>query len=271
MVAKIYSTLLFFLFISGITFSQKLQLSKIGLGYQLTETEAVANNPYTITGVVKNPIAYQNFLTSFQATGFSGGGGIQNLQWFTMQAGFNFLTANKKQSKYALLMGLGISNRLIKPMSLVKDSLLYDITNNDTIAQIKRHYLNQSQQFFAFNVGLQKSFKLNKNLYFTAGINGIFSIATTHYYTQQQNIFQYSFKQQREIKNETTSIADTWKGKNFFQFQLQAPFGIEYSLLKNRITLKPQLILGIVNRGSLSFSNVTEAHGFSFSTLYNVK
>jgi hypothetical protein len=98
------------------------------------------------------------------------------------------------------------------------------------------------------------------------------NVAATHYYYHRLDSIRYL---PRPIETKTTHLPNL-KGKNYFEWQVMIPLGIEYAVYKNRLFLRAEFIAGTIgsryrflyrSKGVLN----NEAHGFGFWLSYSPK
>jgi hypothetical protein len=129
-----------------------------------------------------------------------------------------------------------------------------------------RYSLVKNQQFFGGQVGINRRLNISSRLKAIIGLHIQGSIALVHYYQQQWDSSTYSSSQGG--KTHTTSLPDL-QGKNFFQWQIMLPLGLEYPIYQRKLFLRLEVYIGIVGGRyrPKDFSD-NEAHGVGLSIIF---
>ena len=263
-----FAIFMLFLFVAGTAIGQKIQVKNYSLSYRLFEMNSVGNNPTTIAPLLKDPVSYQNFLNTINYNSLWGNPAIQTLHTLYFAAEWNKDPAlSRFWKKYSIQTGLLITSKSVMDAGAI--GIQTYTSSPDTVIHDDRYSLTKNQQFLGLQIGINRRYHMAKKLQFFTGLHFQGSFAIVHYYEQQLD--SSSWTPATGWKTRTTPLPDL-KGKNFFQWQLMVPLGIEYAFAKNAFFVRLELDLGIVGSQyrSTSFA-ASEAHGFGLSLIYQPK
>ena len=250
--------------------AQHLKIKNYGAGYRVFELDGVGNNPLTIAPFLKNPGTYQTYINNqVQYNGIFGNPGVQILRNYNISAEwYKDSTESRFWKKYTVQTGVFLSNRLTKN-NMALENQRFVTSSTDTIMYRDVYSLVQKQQFLGVNAGINRRSKISKALSFITGFQLQGSIAFLHRYQEQWDSSTYH----NQIWTTRTSQLPDLKGKNFIQWRMTVPIGLEFNAYKHEIFLRAEFDLGIVGdryRRSSGFLN-NEAHGYSLCILYQPK
>lgn len=262
--------LMVFIITTITTNAQRLRIKNYSVGYRVFEIDGVGNNPLTIAPFLKNPWAYQTYINNqVQYNGIFGNPGVQILRNYNISAEwYKNSTESRFWKKYTVQTGVFLSNRLTKN-NMALENQRFVTSSTDTILYRDVYSLVQKQQFVGINIGINKRIRISKPLTFITGFHLQGSIAFLHRYQQQWDSSTYH----KQIWTTKTSQLPGLKGKNFFQWRMTVPIGLEFNAYKHEIYLRAEFDLGIVGdryRRRSGFLN-NEAHGYSLYILYQPK
>lgn len=247
--------------------AQNWKVRNYSIGYRIFEINSIDNNPFSIAKLLKDPLTYQNYLSNIRYNSFYGNPqvvqlhtGYINIEWF------KDASLSRFWKKYTIQTGLLATGGITRGAGAIGEE---NFNPADTSAEINMYSLTRKQQFFGLNAGLNRRFNISKKLRFFTGFHTQGSFSLVHYYKQQWDSSTYTPATGR--KTGTTKLPDL-KGRNYFQWQLMIPLGLEYELYKKRFFIRVEVDAGIaanryVARG---FAN-REAHGAGVWLIYQRK
>lgn len=257
--------LLFLLFFTINANAQHLKIKYYSVGYRIFEFTAVGSAPTNIASLLKDPVTYQKYLNTIDYNSFWGNPGPITLQNFYINAEwYKNNPSSRFWKKYTLQTGFLFTNRISRSAGAIGDESFY--YTPDTPRHIYKYSLIQNQRFFGVNAGLNRRIRISKKLQFVTGLHGQASFAMVHHYKQQWD--SSTFTPEQGLKTKTTKLPD-FKGKNFFQWQVMVPLGLEYELYKKQFFLRLEVDAGIIGGRyrPKSFSYM-EAHGAGLWFIY---
>jgi hypothetical protein len=248
--------------------AQKLKLENYSIGYKAFETKSYGTNPFSAAQYLEDPYSYINFINSIPYNGLNGSGGILNLKTFYFSTEWKFDTPDSRfWKKHTIQAGLLLTTKSNSSAGSLENK--FDTYSPGRIINSHKYTLNKEEQFLGLQLGLNRRFKLGKQLQFVTGLHAQGSFSIVHKYKQSLDTSTYTTANGWQTK--TTPLPDL-KGKNVFQWQAMIPFGFEQQLNKKGLYLKLEFLFGIV--GS-KFRQPTfaerEAHGFGFALIYKPK
>jgi len=248
--------------------AQKWEIENYNVGYRISEVDAVGNNPTTIAWLLKKPEAYQRYLNTITYNSLFGNPEILLYQTFYMNAEWHKKNASSRfWKKYRLQTGLLLTQRITQEAGAIGNEGYLSLLSR--AYYINMYALTKNQQFFGANAGLNRRFGITKKLKFLIGLHAQGSIAVVHYY--QQRLDSSTFTPGVGWNKKTTSLPDL-KGKNFFQWQVMAPLGLEYAFLKNRFFFRYELAPGVIgSRYRPKGFGSNEAHAAGIFIAYKPK
>jgi len=261
-------TLLLFLIVTNKSNSQKPGIKNFSIGYRVFEINPAGNNPITIAPLLKDPVAYQNFLSTINYNNLYGNPGIQQFHTFYLNTELQVDSAvSRFWKKHTLQAGIHFTNHLTQSTGALADQ--HYTYSPDTVLHDNRYSLMKNQQFFGGQTGINRRLNISKKLKAILGLHVQGSFAIMHYYQQQWDSSTHSSSQ--GSKTQTTSLPDL-HGKNFFQWQAMLPLGLEYPIYQRKLFLRLELYLGIVGgRYRHKTFSANEAHGAGLSIIYQPK
>src|SRR5215213_6243215 len=145
MPTKVYSFLvLVFTLFSVFANAQKLTLKNYSIGYRIFELDAVGNNPTTIAPLLKEPIAYNNYLATIKYNSLFGNPVILNLSTFYVNSEwYKPEYISRFWKKHSIQGGLLITSRITKWAGAIGDETYFP----DTANHINMYSLTQKLQF----------------------------------------------------------------------------------------------------------------------------
>jgi hypothetical protein len=264
------SKLLFFFFsvLPSGAFAQAWRIKNYSAGYRIFEVTSVGNNPYTITPLLKDPVAYQNYINTITVNSLYGNPQIMGLQTMYMNAEFQKDSAlGRFWKKTTIQAGLLFTKRIRQSAGAIGDENF--VTSPDTVLYRNMYSLTKNQQFFGANLVLNRRFAISKNFKFLTGIHAQGSVALVHHYQQSWDSSTYKLG---GIRNTKTTYMPDLKGKNFFQWQLMVPLGLEYEFVKEQFFIRFELAAGIIGSDYRpKYSSAKEAHGAGIWLVYQPK
>jgi|688.fasta_scaffold25335_14 hypothetical protein len=264
------SKLLFFFFsvLPSGAFAQAWRIKNYSAGYKIFEVTSVGNNPYTITPLLKDPVAYQNYINTITVNNFNGNPQIMRLHTIYVNAEFQKDSAlSRFWKKTTIQAGVLLTTRIRQGAGAIGDESF--VSSPDTVLFRNMYSLTKNQQFFGANLGLNRRFAISKKLSFLTGLHAQGSFALVHYYQQQWD--STTFKPGVGRNNKTTNLPNI-KGKNFFQWQVLVPLGLEYEFVKERFFIRMELAVGIIGSDYRpKYSSAKEAHGAGIWLVYQPK
>ena len=262
------TTAIFIFIVSVFPFAVKAQGWKIksyNVGYRIFEVNAVGNNPTTIAPLLKEPEAYKRYLGTITNNSLYGNPEVLQLHTIYLNAELEKIKPlSGFWKKYTLEAGLLLTTRIRQEAGAIGDEgYLYP---TDTLKHRNMYSLTKNQQFLGANAGVNRRFIISKKLNFLIGLHAQGSFAVVHNYQQRWDSSTYTPSRGWNTKS---SELGKLKGKNFFQWQLLVPLGLEYEFVKKRFFIRLELDAGIVgsNYRPKNFA-AKEAHGAGISLIY---
>lgn len=267
---KIFRAIPLFLLacLTNLVYGQKLTIKNYSFGYRVFEMNSFGNNPTTITNLLKDPAAYQNFLTTLTYNGFYGNPGISNLHTFYISAEFGKdLSQARFWRKYSIQAGLLFTTKSSEAAGALSNQFF--TYSPDTVMHDNRYSLVKNQQFMGIQTGLNRRFKISKKFHALLGlyVQGSFAIINNY----QQQMDTSTFSTSVGWKRSSTPLP-ALKRKNYFQWQAMIPLGLEYGVYQNRITLRIELDIGIMANPYIGRTYAErECNGWGISIIYRPK
>jgi hypothetical protein len=258
----------FFLLITNHVIGQKLQIQNYCITYCLFEMNSVGNNPTTIPELLKDRYSYQNFLSTTNYNSLYGNPGVQQVHTFYFTAEWKVDSPlSLFWKKHTLQAGLLVTNRIAQSAGAVANQRFS--YSPDTVLHEDKYSLFKNQQFLGGQVGLNRRYNISKKLQLFSGLHLQGSFAVVHHY--QQQLDSSTFAPSRGWTSSTSQLPHL-KGKNFFQWQVMVPLGIEYDIHQKELFLRLELIVGMVgSRYRPKTFAAKEAHGIGLSLIYHPK
>lgn len=257
--------LLFLLLLPINVNAQDFKIKNYSIGYRIFEFNAIGNAPTNIAPLLKDPVTYLKFLNTIDYNSFWGNPGPMTLRNFYFNS--EWCKNNPSSSfwrRHTVQAGFLFTDKVTRSAGAIGDESFY--YTPDTPKHVYKYSLTQNQQFFGVNAGLNERLKIFKRLQFFSGLHMQGSFALIHHYKQQWD--SSTFTPQQGFQTRTTKLSNL-KGKNFFQWQLMVPLGLEYELYKKTLFIRLEIDAGIVSsryRGKSFFEK--EAHGAGLWLIY---
>jgi len=257
--------LLFFVLVTHKATSQKPGIKNFSIGCRIFELNSVGNNPTTIAPQLKNPVAYQNFLSTINYNNLYGNPGIQQLHTFYLSTELQVDSPVARfWKKHTLQAGIHVTSKLTKSAGSLADQHYTYLP--DTVMHDNRYSVSKNQQFFGGQAGINRRFNISKRLKAVAGLHIQGSFAIVHYYQQQWDSSTYS--PSNGWKTHVTLLPNI-QGKKFFQWQAMLPLGLAYPIYQCKLFLRLELYIGIVGgRYRPKYLSANEAHGAGLSIVF---
>lgn len=220
----------------------RLKLKSYSIGYRIFELNTAVGEPRTLVPLMKNPVAYRNFINTLQHNSITGNGGYGAFHNVFINAE---VVKNSPESrfwkKHAVQSGVFISNRLVSEGSTLENRHV----SPDTTFYYDRYRLKQHLQFLGLNAGLNRRSRLSNKLQFVVGLHLQGAVAVVHSY--QHHLDSSTFKSGRGWQSNITQLADA-KGTCFLQWQAFVPLGLEIAVYKRQIFIRADFNAGVVGR-----------------------
>lgn len=253
-----------FSFAFRVTAQFDFKIKSYSISYRILQVEGVGNNPTTVYPLLKHPLPYINFINNFNYNSLWGDPGPQTMHNFYANVELYKNNDATFWKKYQLLTGLYISSKMSKPAGAIANENIY--TSLDSIKYSYKYSLTQNQQFFGLHLDLYRKLRLGKKVLLTAGVLAQAGFALLHNYEQR---WDSSTRQSTRARQTKTTLLPPMKGKNFFQWQLMLPLGVEYQFYKNVSWVRLEIDPGIVgNRYRYRSFSAREAHAAGVSLIY---
>lgn len=238
--------------------AQEWKIKSYNIGYRIFEVNSVGNNPTTIAPLLKEPAAYQRYLNTITNNTLHGNPGVLPLRIMYINGEWqkdNPLLRFWK--KYTLQAGLLLTERIRQGAGAIGEQ---DVRfSPDTVIHMNMYSLTKIQQFFGANAGLNRRFTVSKKFRFLLGIQAQGSFALVHRYQQRWDSSRYT--PSGGWTNKRSQLPDL-KGKNFFEWQVMIPLGLEYAFNQEKFCIRFELEPGIIgSRYRRKSITAREAHG----------
>lgn len=254
--------------------AQRLALKNYSLGYRVFEVESVAGTPLTLGRFLQDPYSYYKYLDGIAYTKIAGGGGaIQRVPMLYFTAELHKPAAAARfWQKHTVQVGVVLSRQIeLAGLAVGNEEFLPSPNKpNDYTYYTNTYSLAQQQQFLGATLGLNRRFRLLNRLQFLAGLHGQGSVALLHRYKQQWDSTTLVVQNSQAVRRETqTSQLPSLKGKNYFQWQLLVPLGLEAAVYKQEVLVRLEANLGIVGNVYKAKDLASrEGHGLGLWLIY---
>lgn len=260
---------LLFTFVLLITFNhangQLLKIKDYGFSYRIYESSLIGNNPMTLHKFIKDPYSYNNLLNQINYNSIYGNPGIINLKTFYL---FSRFVINNPESKFwrknNFQLGLFATQKVTESSGGFSNN--FATYSPDTVFHTHSWMLTRNIQHFGIQAGLNRC--LNNPMKEVKLYSGILiqgGLALMNNYDNSFDTATFSSRQgwQHQIKK----LPDI-KGKNYFQWQLMIPFGIEFPIIQRKIYIRADVNAGITGN---SITNTFDgAHGIGAAIIYKI-
>lgn len=145
-------------------------IKKLSAGYRISEIDAIGTNPFTISPLLKDPTAYNEFLSNFIYNGYGGSSGPQTVHTFYINAEVYKNRRYGFWKHFYLQTGLFITNQLPTTAGGLEHIYLQDSTVNNITYSKTTYSLKHNTQYFGINLGINRTTKLAKRLNSTIGL-----------------------------------------------------------------------------------------------------
>ncbi|WP_035561508.1 hypothetical protein [Hymenobacter sp. IS2118] len=257
--------------------AQGLQLKNYSLGYRVFEIESVGGTPLALGRFLQDPYTYQQFVEGIVYTSLGNGGGpIQRVPMRYLTAEFHKPAASSHFWRhYTVQTGLVLSRRMkLSGAFIGNEEFLPSPDNPNSFTYKANGYsLTQQQQFLGATLGLNRRFRLVDRLHFLAGLHGQASIAAVHGYQPRWDSTTLVVENSQVLRRETkTTQLPYLRGKNYLQWQLFIPLGLEAAVYKQEVFVRLEADFGLIgNQFKPNDLASREAHGIGLWLTYQPK
>ena len=243
-------SVMFLIGLSSSLSAQHLQIRNLSLGWRVFELDGVGSNPATIGQLMKNPAAYHHYLEGIRYNGFYGGVEVQRVQTFylTTEIGKPNTAAGFWKS-HTLQVGLLATAPSARNMGLNQNDLFPSPNASNAFRYREEVYsFVQKQRFAGVSAGINRRVRLfTDRLHFVTGLHIQGSVAIAHRYEQQFKFREWQVENNQAILSETGGgQLQGFRGKNYFQWQVMVPLGLEAAIYQQRLFLRLEADLGMV-------------------------
>lgn len=246
-----------------------LQLKRISLAYRWFEADAFGDNPLTIGRLLKDPGAYQNYVSTIDWNDLHGSPGIAELNEFFANAEWQKTGTNARFWRHTTFEA-GV---FITPTSKRSGISIGTQNWNEEDSSIHRGYYTvaQSLQFAGASIGLNRYVPILKKLSFVTGLHVQGALAVHHVFAQQWDSSVFH-SPTATWHNSTTTYGPDLKAKHYFQWQVFVPLGFEVDLYRQRLFLRAELDAGIIGGRMQSAYHVNrEANALGGAIIYQLR
>ncbi len=257
--------------------AQGLKLKNYGVGYRVFETESIGGTPLALGRFLQDPYTYQQYLDGIAYTSFGGGGrAIQRVPMLYLTAEFHKPAATSHFWRhYTVQAGLVLGRRMELSGTFIGNEEFLPSPDNPNRFTYKTngYSLTQQQQFVGATLGLNRRFRLVNRLHFLAGLHGQVSIAAVHGYQPRWDSTTLVVENSQVLRRETkTTQLPYLRGKNYLQWQLFIPVGLEVAIYKQEVLVRLEADFGLVgNQFKPKALASREAHGVGLWLTYQPK
>ncbi len=261
--------LLFFafhlLFIPIIHAQQKI-IKNYSAGLRIFEYNMIGNNPTTLAPQLKDPVSYLYTLNNFSYNSLHGNPAIAYMKNFYLNLEIRGRdSASRFWKNHSIQTGIVFTNKLSRNAGAIED-IQWDFIP-DTIKRTRGYSYIEQIQFLGANTGINRRFKVAKNIQLLAGLQVQGSFAIIHTYKQQMDSSAFKLGA-GWIYQKSTSLPDL-AGKRYFQWQAYIPIGMEVNVYKQVFFIRLEAMIGLI--GSSTRENTIsnkEAHGVGIWLVY---
>lgn len=257
--------------------AQGLRLKNYNVGYRVFEIQSIGGTPLTLGRFLQDPYTYQQYVDGIPYTSLAGGGGaIQRVPMYYLTAEFNKPTATSNfWRNHTVQAGVVLSKQIeLTGLSIGNEKFLPSPSNpNDYTYYTNAYSLIQQQRFLGATLGVNRRFRLVNRLQFLAGLHGQASVALLHSYKQQWDSTTLVIQNSQVVRRETqTSQLPALQGKEYFQWQLFIPLGVEVAVYKQEVFVRLEANLGLRGNAFTGKDLASlEAHGLGLWLTYQPK
>lgn len=221
--------------------AQPLKVRNYSLGYRIFEMEDFGNNPFNIAPILKDPQSYLNFLNSIRYNGYSANPAPVRLETIYLNAELHKPSSSSRFWKKHSLQA-GILFTLRQNITVGTVSTFQYVTSPDTAVYEDSYSLTRKTQFLGLNVGMNRRFKIINRLSLFGAVHAQGSVAILHTVQQQLDSTKLTYAVGRTTK--ITRLPDL-KAKNYFQWQVMFPLGLEYNIYPNAFLVRLEFLPGL--------------------------
>ena len=242
------------------------KIKSYDVGYRIYQIDAIGTNPTAISPLLKNPQPYMHFLNNLRYNSLYGEPGPQTVHDLYFNVELNKNASSGFWKKHTIQAGLFITKKMTKGAGAMENLYSKDTVNySDRYSE--KYVLTQNMQFAGINLGLTRRIKVARRLQTIIGIQGQGGFAFVHNY---QPYWDSSFRVSADPwQTKSVTYLPALKGKNFFQWQVMLPLGLEYQIYKDKFFVRLEVEPGIVgNRYIYNSFAAREAHGAGIWIIY---
>lgn len=251
--------------IPGLCAQQRI-IKNYSAGFRIFEYSLGGNDITNLAPQLKEPIGYLNYLKTIPYNSLHGHTSIAYLNNFYINLELQGRdSASQFWKKHSIPVGIVFTNRLSRSAGTIENNQSYIVP--DTIIRISSYSVTEQIQFIGLNTGINRRFKLSRNLNFLTGFQVQAGVAAVHKYEQHSDssIYQPSVGWRRFSTSNLPDLA----GKNYFMWQAMIPLGLEVNLYKQQFFIRMEAILGIVVASTPQKNNINgEAHAIGIWLVY---
>lgn len=245
--------------------AQTWQVRSYSAGSRVFEIQELGGGVNSIGPLLRQPAAHQRYVSSLAYSGISNGGlGVARHQMYYASVELDRPTAAAVFWRQCTVqVGVLLTNQLAKgPMTVFEEQVNFE--PDGTIIQTRAAYsLVQRQRFVGATLGLNRRFRLASRLQFVTGLHTQASLAVEHRYQQQWDSTRLVVPPNGVTQRTTNSTpGPDLAGRNYLQWQLFVPLGLEVDAYRNRLFVRLEANVGIVGSRLRERSLAgREAHG----------
>jgi hypothetical protein len=246
--------------------AQQKFIKNYSAGFRIFEYNMIGNNPTTLAPQLKDPVPYLYALNNFSYNSLYGNPAIAYMKNFYLNLEMRGRdSASRFWKNHSIQAGIVFTNKLSRNAGAIED-IQWDFIP-DTIKRTRGYSYTEQIQFLGANTGINRRFKVAKNIQLLAGLQVQGSFAIIHNYKQQLD--SSAFEQRAGwIYQKSTSLPDL-AGKQYFQWQAYIPLGMEVNVYKQEFFIRLEAMIGLIGSSTRekTISN-REAHGVGIWLVY---
>ncbi len=243
-------------------------IKRISAGYRISEIDLIGTNPIDALPLLKDPTNYLHFISTFTYNALGGSPGPQTIHTFYANAELY------KNRHYGFWKHTYLQTGLfaIKNINTRAGSLThFGLTESDSIQYNTTYSLTHQTQFFGLNFGINRTTKIAKRLQSTIGLQVQGMVALIHKYQPHMDSSLLQPGPLAKWEAIYNYQLPTLKAKNYFQWQIMLPLGIEYEAWKQRLTIRIEVAPGYIRNKYLNKSFAAgEAHSAGLWLIYKL-
>ena len=259
------------IFLFGVVINIQAQkgfyIKRLSAGYRISETELIGTNPFTALPLLKDPTEYLHLLSTFRYNAWGGSPGPETIHTFYANAEIYKNRRNGFWKHTYLQTGLFAMKNINTTAGLLTH--FGDIEADSTQFNTTYSFTHQTQ-FFGLNFGINRTTKIAKRLQSTIGLQLQGMVALIHkYQSHLDSSSQSGFSS--PWKTIYSKQLSTSQARNYFQWQIMLPLGIEYEAWKQRLTIRIEIAPGYIRNKYLNKSfAASEAHSAGLWLIYQL-